>query len=243
MQEFAYIPLHNYSYTADITIMMSMQWEINAYDASNVLFMLHFYSVINFFSLPSDDECLSDDGLRIGLCMNVYECRLQGIINPFNLHLPIISKCILSCVGGTSKGDCALGFGACCVCKLVTVVFIQFQPFDLLVVSTLVETTCDQEIHNNITYFVSPKFPALMSSDRENCSIKIKLMSDDISQIRLDFLHFTMVSSRCFNLINCRLILHKHLWRTRITSFFSLPLCLSPLFPESTEPHDRRLRK
>ncbi|CRK89795.1 CLUMA_CG003451, isoform A [Clunio marinus] len=100
--------------------------------------------VINFFSFPIDDECLSDDGRRIGMCMNVYECRIQG---------------------GTSRGDCALGF---------------------------VESTCDQEVFNNITYFVSPKFPALMPHDRTNCSIKIKLISNDISQIRLDFLHFTL---------------------------------------------------
>jgi hypothetical protein len=57
-----------------------------------------------------------------------------------------------------------------------------------------VETTCDDEVYNNVTYFVSPKFPAIMPSDKENCSIRIKLVSDDISQIRLDFLHFTLVS-------------------------------------------------
>lgn len=57
-----------------------------------------------------------------------------------------------------------------------------------------VESTCDQEVYNNITYFVSPKFPALMPSDKEHCKLKIKLVSDDISQIRLDFLHFTLVS-------------------------------------------------
>lgn len=37
--------------------------------------------MINFFSLPADDECLSDDGRRIGTCMNVYECRIQGSSN------------------------------------------------------------------------------------------------------------------------------------------------------------------
>lgn len=59
---------------------------------------------------------------------------------------------------------------------------------------SLVESTCDQEVNNNITYFVSPKFPALMPHDKENCSIKIKLVSGDVSQIRLDFLHFTLVN-------------------------------------------------
>lgn len=61
-------------------------------------------------------------------------------------------------------------------------------------ISFTVETTCDQEVYNNITYFVSPKFPAIMPHDKEHCSINIKLMSDDISQIRLDFVHFTLVN-------------------------------------------------
>lgn len=43
--------------------------------------------VINFFSLPTDDECLSDDGRRIGMCMNVYECRIQGIMTHKAFHL------------------------------------------------------------------------------------------------------------------------------------------------------------
>lgn len=64
----------------------------------------------------------------------------------------------------------------------------------MLFLFSLVESTCDQEVNNNITYFVSPKFPALMPYDMENCSIKIKLVSGDVSQIRLDFLHFTLVN-------------------------------------------------
>ncbi|CAO1379622.1 unnamed protein product [Diamesa hyperborea] len=106
--------------------------------------------VINFFaSTDSDDECLSDDARRLGLCLNTYECRIQG---------------------GTSKGDCALGFGVCCV----------------------FETTCNSEVNNNITYFVSPKFPAIMPNTIESCNLKVKLLSDDISQIRLDFVHFSL---------------------------------------------------
>lgn len=83
--------------------------EIDVYDASNA--MLFFFSlssslafasgprqpsftVINFFSLPADDECLSDDGRRIGMCMNVYECRIQGTIKPF--FSPLSSICIFS---------------------------------------------------------------------------------------------------------------------------------------------------
>lgn len=102
-----------------------------------------------------------------------------------------------------------------------------------LLVSPLVETTCDQEVYNNITYFVSPKFPALMPSDKEKCSIKIKLVSDDISQIRLDFLHFTLVSLDVFNLINCRLIRHEHLRQMRIFFF----LCFAYLHYFQSQPN------
>lgn len=52
--------------------------------------------MLNFFATPSEDECKSEDGLRSGVCMNVYDCHQKG---------------------GTAKGQCALGFGACCVCK------------------------------------------------------------------------------------------------------------------------------
>lgn len=53
-------------------------------------------TVLNFFATPSEDECKTEDGLRSGVCMNVYDCHQKG---------------------GTAKGQCALGFGSCCVCK------------------------------------------------------------------------------------------------------------------------------
>ena len=47
-----------------------------------LIILCHLLSVvISFFSPFSvDDECLSDDGRRTGVCMNVYECRLQGMV-------------------------------------------------------------------------------------------------------------------------------------------------------------------
>jgi hypothetical protein len=80
-------------------------------------------------------------------------------------------------------------------------VYVSYLPLFQLLANFLalhyvcvVETTCNEEVHNNITYFVSPKFPAIMPSDKEHCGIKIKLVSEDISQIRLDFVHFSLVS-------------------------------------------------
>ncbi|XP_040163293.1 uncharacterized protein LOC120900404 [Anopheles arabiensis] len=105
--------------------------------------------VLNFLPVPVDDECLSDDGRRTGMCMNVYECRIGG---------------------GTARGQCALGFGVCCV-------FVA---------------TCNEEIVNNITYFVSPSFPGIVPKDLGSCKLKIKLMNPDISQLKFDFIHFAL---------------------------------------------------
>ncbi|XP_055643067.1 uncharacterized protein LOC129779552 [Toxorhynchites rutilus septentrionalis] len=105
--------------------------------------------VLNFFPVPVDDECLSDDGLRTGQCLNAYECRIQG---------------------GSARGQCALGFGVCCIFT----------------------ATCDQEMVNNITYFVSPSFPALLAKDMVACKLKIKLMNSEISQLKFDFIHFAL---------------------------------------------------
>uniref|UniRef100_A0A0K8VDH5 CUB domain-containing protein n=1 Tax=Bactrocera latifrons TaxID=174628 RepID=A0A0K8VDH5_BACLA len=106
--------------------------------------------VIHLLPVPVDDECLSDDGRRIGNCFNIYECRAKG---------------------GIAKGDCAMGFGVCCI-------FIA---------------SCNTTISNNITYLVSPQFPSFMPSNYSApCSYKIKLMSNEVSQLRIDFYHFSM---------------------------------------------------
>ncbi|KAB0793699.1 hypothetical protein PPYR_13319 [Photinus pyralis] len=54
----------------------------------------HLPRVLNFFPVPFEEECLSTDRRRKGVCSNAYECKFQG---------------------GTSHGKCALGFGVCCI--------------------------------------------------------------------------------------------------------------------------------
>lgn len=95
---------------------------------------------------------------------------------------------------------------------LVLVVFVSvrfFSPFlerkyNMIMKNWLrfafiwtVVATCDQEIKNNITYFISPSFPALMSTNIKTCKLKIKMMSSDISQLRFDFIHFSIVNIYC----------------------------------------------
>lgn len=70
----------------------------------------------------------------------------------------------------------------------------RFHVFCTLV-NCAVTATCDQEVFNNITYIVSPSFPSLMAKDIKSCKLKIKMISPDVSQLRLDFVHFSMVST------------------------------------------------
>ncbi|KAH8285780.1 hypothetical protein KR018_003331 [Drosophila ironensis] len=105
--------------------------------------------VIHLFPVPVDGDCLSDDGRRMGNCLNAYECRQKD---------------------GQAKGECAMGFGVCCVFM----------------------ANCNTTISNNITYIVSPGFPSFMPTNFSGCNLRVKMMSDDISQVRIDFHHFTL---------------------------------------------------
>ncbi|KAK4874960.1 hypothetical protein RN001_014320 [Aquatica leii] len=104
--------------------------------------------VLNFFPVPFEEECLSTDRRRKGVCMNAYECNFQS---------------------GKSYGKCALGFGVCCIFTV----------------------TCNNEIFNNITYFVNPDFPDL-STGMSTCSLTVKKIDPEIAQLRLDFIHFNL---------------------------------------------------
>lgn len=116
---------------------------------SSTLSTLPHAAVIHLFPVPVDGECLSDDGRRLGNCFNAYECRQKG---------------------GQAKGECAMGFGVCCV-------FVA---------------TCNGTISNNLTYIVSPEFPSFMPSNFTGCQLKVKMINEDISQLRLDFYHFSL---------------------------------------------------
>jgi len=112
--------------------------------------MLSFCSlVIHLFPVPVDGYCMSSDNRRIGNCLNAYECRQKD---------------------GQARGECAMGFGVCCV-------FLA---------------SCNTTITNNVTYIVSPEFPSFMPSNFTGCSLRVKMMSDEISQVRIDFHHFTL---------------------------------------------------
>ena len=59
---------------------------------------------------------------------------------------------------------------------------------------TIVTATCNDEVANNITYFMSPDFPELYTAKKEKtCKLQIKKVDQDVSQIRIDFIHFNLV--------------------------------------------------
>jgi hypothetical protein len=59
-----------------------------------------------------------------------------------------------------------------------------------------VELTCGDTVTQNVSYFISPKFPAFMpfSKDKDSCKLKIKTVNNDVAQLRLDFVHFSLVT-------------------------------------------------
>ncbi|CAB3375981.1 Hypothetical predicted protein [Cloeon dipterum] len=109
--------------------------------------------VLNFLPFSGTLDCSADDGRRKGVCQNPYECRL---------------------LEGTPKGECAFGFGVCCV----------------------YETSCGGKIAGRMGYFTNPGYPAPLHpgarESNEECHLKISKASSDISQIRLDMVHFTL---------------------------------------------------
>ncbi|XP_017856793.1 PREDICTED: uncharacterized protein LOC108609585 [Drosophila arizonae] len=116
------------------------------------------------------------------------ELNGNGNRNPKVIHLfavPVDGECLSSdgrrlgnCLnayecrqkGGQAKGECAMSFGVCCV-------FVA---------------SCNGTINNNLTYIVSPEFPSFMPSNFTGCQLKVKIMSPEISQLRLDLNHFSL---------------------------------------------------
>merc|ERR1711971_596012 len=69
--------------------------------------------------------------------------------------------------GGSADGNCAAGFGVCC---LITV------------------NTCGSTVTTNTSYIRNPNFPSSFTpSSTGTCEIKVSKCSEDICQLRLDF--------------------------------------------------------
>merc|ERR1712193_126175 len=79
------------------------------------------------------------------------------------------SEC--SSAGGSADGNCAAGFGVCCV---------------------IYSSTCGTSISTNTTYIRNPGYPSsYTASSASTCTYTFSKVSDDICQLRLDFQTFS----------------------------------------------------
>lgn len=53
--------------------------------------------------------------------------------------------------------------------------------------------SCDEEVQNNLTYVISPGFPNLIDWPM-NCSVVVRKIDRQVNQLRIDFVHFNIVS-------------------------------------------------
>nr|CAG4643746.1 EOG090X01OT [Lepidurus arcticus] len=89
--------------------------------------------------------------------------------NSFNGTCMTAAEC--TAAGGTVSGSCASGFGVCC---------------------TIIITKCGQTTNKNCTYFQNPGTSTVGYSSAGQCMINIQKCSDDICQLRVDFMTFTI---------------------------------------------------
>jgi len=97
--------------------------------------VLGVFTVVKF----PNTACVAESTSRNGTCFTASEC---------------ISK------GGYSSGDCASGFGVCCI----------------------IEKTCGGSSSENCTYFTSSA-----ATKGQNCALQVCKCSSDVCQLRLDF--------------------------------------------------------
>ena len=90
------------------------------------------------------------------------------------------SEC--SSKGGSAQGNCAAGFGVCCICKLERLETGEFLSQQCLVSVYASASTISQ----NLTYIVNPSYPAnyVPSSTPSTLTYTINKCSSDICRIR-----------------------------------------------------------
>jgi len=107
--------------------------------------MLSLFSIVTF---PNQGCASQDSGSRNGTCYTSSECQNKG---------------------GSSSGNCAAGFGVCC----------------LFIVSSTSDT-----ISENCSYIQNPSFPSVYS-ETSSLTYTINKCSSEVCAVRLDFETFT----------------------------------------------------
>lgn len=116
---------------------------LDTFDRKGKVFSL--FNVVRF----KNDACQGISNEGTGSCLSQQDCSSKG---------------------GISDGNCASGFGVCCIISI---------------------TACRATVNSNCTYVRNEGYPAADSNNGRTCSVSINRISDDICQIRLDFEHTT----------------------------------------------------
>lgn len=115
--------------------------------------ILNIFSVVQFRNSPCQSTMslvgATGTGFRNGTCLTSAECAQQS---------------------GTASGNCAAGFGVCCVFMI---------------------NTCGATVSRNCSYIKNPGFPAAYTS-ATSCSFTIAKCDTSVCDFRLDFDQFTI---------------------------------------------------
>jgi len=104
------------------------------------------FSLFSVVQFPNQQCTASSSSTTYGTCYTSSECTAKG---------------------GSSDGNCAAGFGVCCV---------------------ITTSTCSTSITTNTTYIRNPNYPSSYTpTSAGTCTYTLKKVSDDICQLRLDF--------------------------------------------------------
>merc|ERR1719415_144517 len=108
------------------------------------------FSLFSIVQFPNQQCTGSSSSTTYGTCLTSSECSSKG---------------------GTADGNCAAGFGVCCV---------------------ITSTTCGTSISTNTTYIRNPGYPSsYTASSASTCTYTFNKASADICQLRLDFQTFS----------------------------------------------------
>jgi len=108
------------------------------------------FSLFSIVQFPNQQCTGSSSSTTFGTCYTSSECSSKG---------------------GTADGNCASGFGVCCV---------------------ITSTTCGTSISTNTTYIRNPGYPSSYTpTSASTCTYTFNKASDDVCQLRLDFQTFS----------------------------------------------------
>merc|ERR550532_2745795 len=113
--------------------------------------LLSLFSVVTFPNDQCTGASASSSQTVLGTCFSSTECTNKA---------------------GKADGNCASGFGVCCVFTI---------------------TTCGATVSNNCSYIQNPNYPSSESSG--DCSFNISPLNADICQLRLDFDNFDITET------------------------------------------------